>query len=221
MKKLFIALMLGCLAGLVSPLAVQAQNLAAGEKKAAMCIGCHGIKGYRASFPQVYRVPMISGQNSAYLVAALTAYKKGDRKHPTMQGVAQTLSEQDMADLAAFYAANKPGATPAPAHTTAASADVAALIAKKNCVSCHGPDFNAPISPAYPKLAGQHADYLYIALKAYQTQGNPHFGRNQAVMGGMASNYSLSELQMIAQYIGSQPGSLNVVPQNRVRFMLP
>src|SRR5688572_16631444 len=73
------------------------------ESKVAMCIGCHGIKGYQASFPEVYKVPMISGQSAKYIVAALTAYKNGDRKHPTMRGIADTLSEQDMNDIAAYY----------------------------------------------------------------------------------------------------------------------
>jgi cytochrome c553 len=217
MKKPFIALGLSLLATLIHPLTVQAQNVAAGEKKAVMCIGCHGIKGYQASFPQVYRVPMISGQNAAYIVAALNAYKKGDRKHPTMQGVATTLSEQDIADLAAFYQANKDENAPSKSPVTA-SAEVSAVLGKKNCISCHGPDFNSPINPAYPKLAGQHSSYLYIALKAYQTQGNPHFGRNQAVMGGMAQGLSLAEIKLISEYVGSMPGSLNVVPQSRFRF---
>ena len=60
-------------------------NADVGKTKAAMCIGCHGIKGYQASFPEIYRVPMISGQGAKYIVAALTAYKKGERKHPTMR----------------------------------------------------------------------------------------------------------------------------------------
>ncbi len=75
----------------------------AGEKKIAMCIGCHGIIGYQASFPVVYKVPKISGQTASYIVAALTAYKKGERRNPTMRGIATTLSDQDMADVAAYY----------------------------------------------------------------------------------------------------------------------
>ena len=75
----------------------------AGEKKIAMCIGCHGIPGYQASFPEVHKVPMISGQNAKFIVAALNAYKKGERKHPTMRGIADTLSDQDIADVAAYY----------------------------------------------------------------------------------------------------------------------
>ena len=80
-------------------------NAAAGQKKAEMCIGCHGIPGYQNSFPEIHKVPMISGQSDKYIVAALTAYKTGERKHPSMRGIAGSLSEQDMADLAAFYAA--------------------------------------------------------------------------------------------------------------------
>jgi cytochrome c553 len=76
----------------------------AGQKKADMCIGCHGIPGYQNSFPEIHKVPMISGQTAQYIAASLAAYKKGDRKHPSMRGIAGSLSEQDMADLGAFYA---------------------------------------------------------------------------------------------------------------------
>lgn len=79
----------------------------AGKGKIAMCIGCHGIPGYKASFPSVYSVPMIAGQNAKYLENALVAYKKGERSHPSMRGIATSLSEQDMADLAAYYSAAK------------------------------------------------------------------------------------------------------------------
>ena len=73
------------------------------EAKVAMCIGCHGIKGYQASFPEVYKVPMISGQSAKYITAALAAYKTGDRKHPTMRGIAESLTEQDIADISTYY----------------------------------------------------------------------------------------------------------------------
>ncbi|MCP5237389.1 MAG: cytochrome c [Zoogloeaceae bacterium] len=73
--------------------------------KRSMCIGCHGIPGYRTTFPSVYHVPKLGGQHAAYIVKALQAYKSGERSHPTMQGIAEGLSEQDMADLAAYYAA--------------------------------------------------------------------------------------------------------------------
>jgi cytochrome c553 len=76
---------------------------AAHNNKIAMCIGCHGIPGYKTAFPDVYHVPKIAGQQPAYLIAALKAYKDGARSHPSMRGIAASLSEQDMADLAAYY----------------------------------------------------------------------------------------------------------------------
>jgi cytochrome c553 len=88
--------------------AAQAQTVGdkeAARSKVAMCVGCHGIEGYKASFPTVYPVPKIGGQNAKYLENALQAYKKGDRSHPTMRGIAGSLSDKDMADLAAYYSA--------------------------------------------------------------------------------------------------------------------
>jgi len=80
----------------------------AAEKKTAMCIGCHGIPGYKASFPEVYQVPLLGGQSEKYLDNALHAYKKGDRNHPSMHGIAAGLTDQDIADLAAYYARQSP-----------------------------------------------------------------------------------------------------------------
>ena len=68
------------------------------------CIGCHAIPGYQASFPQVYRVPKIGGQSQQYIEAALKAYRQGDRKHPTMVGVAKGLTDEQIASVAAYYA---------------------------------------------------------------------------------------------------------------------
>lgn len=86
------------------PMAAQAAgNADAARGKVSMCIGCHGIPGYKASFPTVYSVPMIAGQGVKYIESALTAYRKGDRSHPTMRGIAGSLTDQDIADLAAYY----------------------------------------------------------------------------------------------------------------------
>jgi cytochrome c553 len=187
----------------------------AGKKKAEMCIGCHGIKGYQNSFPEIHKVPMISGQSDKYIVASLAAYKKGDRKHPSMRGIAGSLSEQDMADLAAFYSAQV-GKAP-PDTPKAASAAAAALIEKGACVSCHGANFAKPIDPSYPKLAGQHADYLFFALKAYTVEGNNVVGRSNGVMAGIAKQFKPAEMREIARYLGSLEGDLQIVPQSRFR----
>ena len=194
----------------------QAQDAKAGEKKAAMCIGCHGIPGYQASFPEIHKVPMISGQSGKYIVAALNAYKKGERKHPTMKGISASLSDQDMADLGAYYETHA-GATGNAAAAPAAPATVAELLKKGNCASCHGENLNKPIDPSYPKLAGQHADYLYVALRAYQTENNPQVGRGNAIMAGMAKPFSHAELKAMAGYIASLPSDLKTVPQSRFR----
>lgn len=79
-------------------------DAAAGHIKNHSCTGCHGIPGWRTAFPEVYKVPKLGGQHAAYIVAALKAYKSGERKHGTMQAIAASLSDQDMADLAAYYA---------------------------------------------------------------------------------------------------------------------
>jgi cytochrome c553 len=78
-------------------------DAAAGHKLNHSCSGCHGIPGWRTAFPEVYKVPKLGGQHASYIVAALKGYKSGERKHATMQAIAASLSEQDMADLAAYY----------------------------------------------------------------------------------------------------------------------
>ena len=80
----------------------------AGQSKVWLCVGCHSIPGYRADYPIVYKVPMLGGQSGAYIAASLAAYKKGERKHPTMRSIAASMSEQDMADIGEYYAAQTP-----------------------------------------------------------------------------------------------------------------
>ena len=84
-------------------LAAEGGDAAMGEKKKSMCAGCHGIPGYHTVFPEVYKVPKLGGQHPAYIVKALQAYKSGERNHASMRAIAASLSEKDMADLAAYY----------------------------------------------------------------------------------------------------------------------
>lgn len=191
-------------------------DINAGEHKNAMCIGCHGIVGYHASFPEVYKVPKISGQGGKYIAAALNAYKTGDRKHPSMRGVADGLSAQDIADLAAYYeASGSMGGSAVPTKMAGDSAKALALVEKGGCTGCHGANLNAPIDASYPRLAGQHSDYLYAALKAYKLEGNPQIGRGNAIMGGVAKQFSNEELKTLANYIGSLSGELKTVQPSR------
>ncbi len=213
MKNLLLLLALA-----VTAPATLAQDAEAGRTKVASCIGCHGIPGYQNSFPEIHRVPMISGQNAKYIEAALQAYKRGDRRHPTMRGIAGSMSDTDMADVAAFYEQHGAGSTRlARVAAREPSARVAELLTKGACASCHGADYNSPIDPSYPKIAGQHADYLAVALRSYQVQGNPSIGRNNAIMAGIAAQFTPAELKAMADYLGTLPGSLRTVPQSRFR----
>ena len=125
-----------------------------------------------------------------------------------------------MADVAAYYSASGvvAAATLPAKPTVQPSAQVAALLTKGACVSCHGDNFSKPIDPTYPKIAGQHADYLYVALKSYKVEGNPLVGRSNAIMGGVAKQFSNAELKAIAGYVHSLDGELKVVPQSRFRY---
>jgi len=204
----------------VTSASVLAQDLkgiaAAGEKKTAMCVGCHGISGYHSTFPEVHRVPMIAGQSASYIRNALAAYQAGERKHPSMRGVADGLSLQDMADIAAYYADlgvdfNR-APLPVPTGGPAAALD---LVNRGGCVSCHGENFSKPVDPSYPRIAGQHADYLYVALKSYTITDKKLIGRNHPVMGGVARQFSHEELKMLADYVGSLPSDLKTVQPGR------
>jgi cytochrome c553 len=104
MKTLLIIAITGLLCG--SAFAVEG-NAESAKGKISMCQGCHGIYDYKATFPKVYRVPMIAGQQSGYIAKALAAYKSGTRTQPNMRAIAESLSDQDIADLAAYYGSAK------------------------------------------------------------------------------------------------------------------
>jgi cytochrome c553 len=92
-------------AALLASPAFATGDAAAGKQKTVMCAGCHGIPGYKTAYPSVYNVPKLGGQHAGYIVKALQGYKSGERSHPTMRAIAADLSDKDMADLAAYYAA--------------------------------------------------------------------------------------------------------------------
>ena len=98
-----------------------------------------------------------------------------------------------------------------------ASGKAAELVKKGACVTCHGDSFSKPLDPAYPKIAGQHADYLGVALKAYKTENNDKVGRSNGVMGGVAKQFTNAELREMAAYISKLPGELKTVPQSKFR----
>jgi cytochrome c553 len=215
MKKLMAGFLAAvCLSPIYSVHAQQGDPQA-GSQKNALCVGCHGIKGYHTGFPEVYRVPMLSGQSAGYIVSALNDYKSGARKHPSMGTTALSLSAQDMADLAAYYESTALSAE-TPAKPIDASVG-ASLVEKGGCVACHGVGLTKPIAPNYPKIAGQHADYVYAALRAYKTENKPQIGRNNPIMGGVVKQFSDKELKEIARYVESLPTTLQTIQPNRFR----
>ena len=153
------------------------------------CLGCHGIEGYKNAYP-MYSVPKLEGQHPEYLAAALQEYRSGDRAHLTMHAQASTLSDQDIADIAAYFAGKplvskgKPASTPPPAATL--------------CVSCHGQD-GVSIAPAYPSLAGQHEDYLSRAIDEYRKGG-----RKNPIMKGFAATLKDEDIDVIAKYFSRE-----------------
>lgn len=215
MKKLMAGFLAAvCLSPIYSVHAQQG-DAKAGSQKNAQCVGCHGIKGYHTGFPEVYRVPMLSGQSAGYIVSALSDYKSGARKHPSMGTMALSLTAQDMADLGAFYESTSLAAdTPAQPIDTQVGA---ALVEKGGCIACHGQGLSKPIAPTYPKVAGQYADYVYAALRAYKTENKPQIGRANPIMGGVVKQFSDKELKEIARYVESLPTTMQTIQPNRFR----
>ena len=172
---------------------------AAGEKKFYTCYGCHGIENYKNAYPD-YSVPKLRHQSAEYIVAALQEYRAGERPHPTMHAQAWSLSDQDIADIAAYLQGPEP-VKPGGAAVGAAPKQATA------CTACHGTTglgVDAPLTPKPPVLAGQHADYLEQALFAYRN------GRRQnVVMNGMAKLLTTDEdVKTAAEYFASQPSPL-------------
>jgi cytochrome c553 len=162
------------------------------------CLGCHGVDGYRNAYPN-YSVPKLVGQHPEYLVAALQEYKGDQRSHVTMHSQASELSDQDMADIAAYFAGNVLQPAPAPANAPTAPAAVAV------CAACHGPT-GISVVPNYPNLAGQHADYLKREIAEYKDGG-----RKNAIMSAMAATIKDSDVEALADYFSGMRPSLGTL----------
>jgi len=133
-----------------------------------------------------------------------------------MRGISDSLTDQDIADISAYY--EQHGKTDAQLKAPAApDAKVAALLQKGACVSCHGDNFSKPVDPSYPKIAGQHKDFLFVALKSYKVENQSTWGRSNGVMGGIAKQFSNAELKTLANYVSSLDGELKTIPQSKFR----
>ncbi|HUL46296.1 MAG TPA: c-type cytochrome [Steroidobacteraceae bacterium] len=174
-----------------------------GKAVSYTCLGCHGIEGYKNAYP-MYSVPELRGQNAEYLVIALHGYRDGDRAHITMHSQTESLSEQDMRDVAAYLAGKPLVSSGKPEGTVPQAAQL--------CVSCHGQD-GVAIAPIYPSLAGQHEDYIVRALEEYR-----HGGRKNPVMKGFAANLKDEDIAQIAAYFSKLTPSLGTEPRPYTRL---
>ena len=204
-----VVLLIALAAALCAPLA-QAQALtgdaARGKTLAYTCQGCHAIPNYKNVYP-TYSVPKVHGQRPEYLLAALKAYKSGERSHGTMHSQAASLSEQDMADIAVYFAGSEV--------LTKSTNDVPEdkrPKASATCLACHGTN-GVGITADYPTLAGQHKDYIERALHDYQKGG-----RKNAIMAGMAATLTKEDIEALAAYYSSQTPSLETLPKKRFFF---
>ena len=172
-------------------------NAGQGKAKSATCVACHGADGNSAAADY----PKLAGQHATYLASTLTAYRDGSRANAIMAGMAATLSDEDIIDLAAYYATQ----------TTSGGAVDADLIARGEqlfrfgdsakgvsaCTACHGPTGAGVASAGFPSLKGQWAGYTETQLKAYR-EGS----RANAMMNGVAQNLSDADIRAVSSYVG-------------------
>lgn len=201
MKKLFVAAALSLgLVSLSQASTMPKGDTAAGEAKAASCGACHGADGN--SMAPTF--PRLAGQGERYLYKQLQDFKAGRRLNPTMQGMAFGLQDQDMADIAAFYAKQTSG-------TGMAKADLAKKGEKlyrggnpasglAACAGCHNPAGKGVASAGFPRLGGQHADYVKAQLQAFRAAGRNDTVADPALKraNDAAKPGELGPMQMVA-----------------------
>jgi cytochrome c553 len=172
-----------------------------GQALAYTCNGCHAIPNYKNVYP-TYSVPKLLGQRPQYLVAALKAYKNGERSHGTMHSQAASMNDQDMADVAAYLAG--------PKVLSESKNDVPAdkrPKASETCLACHGTN-GVGITADYPTISGQHRDYLARALTDYQKGG-----RKNAIMAPMAATLTKKDIEELSAYYAGQAPALQTLPR--------
>lgn len=176
-----------------------AGDVEAGKAKAAMCMACHGPDGNSIA----PNFPNLAGQHADYLTKQLVEFKNGERKDATMNGMSAALSDQDMADLSAFYESQK-------AKIGQAAEDKVALgealyragntaSGVSACAACHGPAGTGNPMAKFPSLSGQHADYTVLQLKNFRDGVRANDAGS--MMRGIAKKMTDAEIEAVAQYI--------------------
>jgi cytochrome c553 len=180
----------------LTPIAL-AGDVARGEVLAITCTGCHGVPESHNAYPS-YHVPKLGGQNADYLEVALQGYRRGTRSHPTMQAQASSLTDQDIADIAAYFAAREGEPEAGRSSASALQIDEGRRKAVA-CVPCHG-EVGVSSATQWPNLAGQHESYLLQALRQYQTGQ-----RSDILMAPVIAGLDAAAVGELAAYFSSQP----------------
>jgi cytochrome c553 len=180
----------------LAPIALEG-DVERGAVLAETCAGCHGVPESHNAYPS-YHVPKLGGQNADYLEVALQGYRRGTRSHPTMQAQASSLTDQDIADVAAFFAAREGEAETGRSSASAVEIDEGRRKAVA-CVPCHG-EVGVSSAPQWPNLAGQHESYLLQSLKQYRTGQ-----RSDVLMAPIMAGLDDAAVSELAAYFSSQP----------------
>lgn len=177
-----------------------AGDAAAGKDKVMMCSACHGADGNSV----VGTFPKLAGQGEKYLIKQMKDVQKGDRQIVAMTGILDNMTDQDLADIAAYYASQ----TQSPGVAKDELLDLGERIFRAGnsetgvaaCSGCHSPRALGNAPGGFPRLAGQHAEYLASTLKAYQTETRMNDGDSK-IMRGVAGRLSDKEIKAVANYI--------------------
>ncbi len=198
-RNLSISFFLGTAALMALP-AYASGDAERGAILGTACLGCHGIPGYRNAYP-AYRVPKLGGQHEDYIAIGLNGYKSEGRPHSTMRAQAADLSDQDIADLAAYFSIQGELAS-----GSAKDNDQIARGKEKAtvCAACHGATGISAL-PNWPILAGQHEDYLRQALSQYKLGT-----RTDPVMAGQVTALTEDDIKDLAAYFAAQPGLVSI-----------
>ncbi len=195
MRKLFVAAAMVALLGAGSA-ALAEGSAEAGQAKSAVCAACHGIDGNSAN-PEW---PSLAGQHAGFLRVQLRAFRDGQRQNPLMSPMAMGLSDEDISDLAAFFAAQRPAAREADPELVELGqrlflgGDLERGITA--CIACHGPTGQGNPLANYPVVAGQHATYTAATLKAYAAGE-----RVNQMMQEIAARMSAEDMQAVSAYL--------------------
>ena len=199
MKKHVLVFVSTLFAASIANVGLAQGDAAAGQAKSALCATCHGADGNS----ELAVNPKLAGQNASYLMKQLMDYKSGARVNPTMSAMVASLSDQDIADIAAWYSSQEP---------TLQGADPASLelgesiyrggnreLSVAACSACHSPSGKGNAPAGFPALSGQHPEYTLLQLKAFRS--GERANDDSAMMRSIVERLTDAELEALASYV--------------------